>query len=224
MQPALEKLSSVFGQIHFMHLIEGTFLGLILVQVVTVLVCTLLLVNHGMMGDFRAFLAEYWKWDYLKRNLATLSLWSSSLAAYLTLWLVNRNIVDVKIAECYSQSPPAVIYVCAGLLGFVVYTLETCRARIVTTNEVAADLKLMRHYKTFKKTLKSAEDSEYGQSVWGIWVKPAARATEWVGDKLITHHVDNRMRAAVVSFAGSAAVEYALRMSTVLVAILLISM
>lgn len=210
---------AVLDNIFLIELLHSTFLVFILIQVASLLCCIAAIIKRDSVKDIYLFMDEYWKWDHLQRNLVMLSLWFSSVGAYITLWVLTSSIKDIALTEGFQRSPFLSIYVYVGLLGFFGYTLKSSQDRYRSTIKVTESLKHLRKYRAFKQTLKNIKEFKYSQSLLGSWVAPTTTLAHWLSEHLVRTKVDKEMQNALVQFMVVAALEYLLRMSLVAVAI-----
>ncbi|OUS27369.1 hypothetical protein A9Q99_15320 [Gammaproteobacteria bacterium 45_16_T64] len=219
---SLESIALLLQSLSLMELLYGFFSLLIVVQLVGVFYCARVIVQQDVTKDIRRFLNEYWRWKQVRQNSLLLSLWLSSLVAYVTVWFVTVKLADIRIQQAAIESPLLLSYIACGCLCLLLYTLSKVREQIDATRDTVKRLKQMRLYTAFKSVLQKVQGSSINNSSWGIWVGTTAAATEWLSERWVKRKIDAEMKDAILNFSAFATVEYLFRMSLVGVAIWII--
>ncbi len=202
-----------------MKMVLGGFVIMILIQLCAALRCLHLIVQQGVHRDIHAFMREYWQWSHVRENSLVLSLWVSSLVAYLSLWLITASLADISMGISLSKAPLESLYVIVMLVLLLAYTFYRSRSQIQSTRKTIKDLKRMRLYKSFRRVLQSVQSAPVSATHWGMWMATLASGAEWVSEQMVRRRVDTQMKAALVEFSVIATMEYLVRMSVVAVGV-----
>lgn len=219
----IETFSNAFfallKSIPFILTIHGFFLLIIFFQFIAIALCLRIIIKSGTLKDIKQFLDEYWQWHHLKHNGLILSLWFSSLSAYLTLLIVTYDIQDMTIHHAILEKPLQMLYIALGSVFLCVYTYHRLRDQIEATRLTTIRLKKMRIYTKFKSALRKVQGAPIKETSWGMWVSTLASATEWASEHMVKRQINAEVKEAMVNFAAYAAIEYIVRMSIVGVAV-----
>lgn len=215
----LVALMALLKSIPFILTVHGLFLLIILFQFIAIAISLRIILKSGTMKDIKQFLDEYWQWHHLKHNGLILSLWISSLSAYLTLLIVTYDMQDMTIHSALLTKPIQMAYIGVGSVFLLVYTFYRLRDQIEATRVTTVRLKKMRIYTKFKSALRKVQGAPIKETSWGMWVSTLASATEWASEHLVKRQINAEVKDAMVNFAAYAAIEYIVRMSIVGVAV-----
>lgn len=217
--PLLEHLSDILQSVQLIKTVFVHFVFLIAIQLVAALRCLYLIFNKGAQRDIKAFLNDYWRWSHLRQNSLILSLWLSSFAAYLSVWLVSAKLADISIVDAYTKVPIQTLCILLGLIALLIYTVQRSLEQIAATHRSISHLKKMRIYSAFKSTLKRIQGAPINTTSWGGWIGTVATATEWLSEHLVKRKIDAEMKNALINFSVYATFEYFVRMLIVATAV-----
>lgn len=219
MDQVLNEINRLVLDLPLIKTIQGCFVVMIAMQSAAALRCLQLIANSNAHRDIKAFMNDYWQWSHLRKNSLILSLWLTSLVAYLSVWLVTLDLKDIALGKAFLKAPAPTLYVLIILILLLAYTVIRCCDQINATKQTIAHLKKMRFYQSFRRVLKSMQGAPISATSWGSWIGTAATATEWVSEHFVKRRIDAEMKEALLRFGTYAALEYLFRMSIVAVAI-----
>lgn len=190
-------------------LLQASFVLYIAIQLVVISLCLGLMFYQGALKDLLRFLYDYWQLRHLRYNLLSLSLWISTLLAYLSLQLFASEMKALTLAQALDKSLLISLYVYLGLAVFLVYVLYQSARLLMITLTVSRDLKRLRRYRSLRVFLQKVREFP----LLGTWSGVIASLTHSLSERLLRHFIELRMRRDLYAFLLTLTGEYLLLMS-----------